>query len=153
MSDRKSHVLIVESRYYDAIAAELLAGATEALEAAGATYERIEVPGAFEIPAAVRFAVEAGGGAQGPFDGYVGLGCVIRGETTHYDYVCQESARGLQDLALQYGIAIGYGVLTTENRDQAWVRADRGQGNKGGTVADACLTMIALRRQFVLDEK
>ena len=153
MSATKPHILIVESRYYDEIAAELLAGATAALEAAGATYERIEVPGAFEIPAAVKFAVEAGGGAQGPFDGYVGLGCVIRGETTHYDYVCQESARGLQDLALQHAIAIGYGVLTTENRDQAWVRADRKQGNKGGTVTDACLAMIALRRQFGLDGK
>jgi len=153
MSTTKPHILIVESRYYDEIAAELLAGATEALEAAGATHEKIEVPGAFEIPAAVKFAVEAGGGGQGPFHGYVGLGCVIRGETTHYDYVCQESARGLQDLALQHAIAIGYGVLTTENRDQAWVRADRKQGNKGGTVADACLAMIALRRQFGLDGK
>lgn len=150
MSASKPHVLIVESRYYEKIAAELLAGAIETLEAAGATYERVEVPGAFEIPAAVRFAVEAGRGAEGPLDGYVGLGCVIRGETTHYDYVCQESARGLQDLALQYGIAIGYGVLTTENRDQAWIRADRGQGNKGGTVAEACLSMIALRHQFGL---
>lgn len=153
MSDTKPHILIVESRYYEDIAAELLAGAVATLDAAGATYECVEVPGAFEIPAAVRFAVAADGGARGPFDGYVGLGCVIRGETTHYDYVCQESARGLQDLALQYGIAIGYGVLTTENRDQAWVRADREQGNKGGTVADACLSMIALRRQFGLDGK
>ena len=153
MNATKPHVLIVESRYYDEIAAELLAGATEALDAAGASCERIEVPGAFEIPAAVRFAVEAGRDVEGAFDGYVGLGCVIRGETTHYDYVCQESARGLQDLALQYGIAIGYGVLTTENREQAWVRADRKQGNKGGTVADACLSMISLRRQFGLDNK
>ncbi len=153
MSDTKTHVLIVESRYYDEIAAELLAGATDALDLAGASYERVEVPGAFEIPAAVRIAVEAGGGAQGSYDGYVGLGCVIRGETSHYDYVCQESARGLQDLALQHGIAVGYGVLTTENSDQAWVRADRQQGNKGGTVAEACLSMIALRRQFGLDKK
>lgn len=153
MNETKPHILIVESRYYDEIAAELLAGTVAALDAAGATYERIEVPGAFEIPAAVRFAVEAGGGEKGPFDGYIGLGCVIRGETTHYDYVCQESARGLQDLALQYGIAIGYGVLTTENRDQAWVRADRKQGDKGGYVANACLSMIALRRQFGLSAK
>lgn len=153
MNATKPHVLIVESRYYEAIAAELIAGAIEALDVAGASYERVEVPGAFEIPTAVRIAVEAGRGERGPFDGYVGLGCVIRGETTHYDYVCQESARGLQDLALQYGIAVGYGVLTTENRDQAWVRADRNQGNKGGTVASACLSMISLRRQFGLDKK
>ncbi len=153
MNEYKPHVLIVESRYYDDIAEELLAGAIEALDTVGATYERVEVPGAFEIPAAVRFAVEAGGGKSGAFDGYIGLGCVIRGQTTHYDYVCQESARGLQDLALQYGIAVGYGVLTTENRDQAWIRADRKQGNKGGVVAQACLTMTALRRQFGLGLK
>ena len=153
MSETNLRVLIVESRYYDKIAAELLAGATKALVAAGVTYERVEVPGAFEIPAAIKFAVEAEGGENGSFDGYVGLGCVIRGETTHYDYVCQESARGLQYLALQHAIAIGYGVLTTENRDQAWVRADRKQGNKGGTVANACLAMIKLRRQFGLDGK
>ena len=153
MTDTKPHLLIVESRYYDDIAAELLAGATEALEVAGSTYQRVEVPGAFEIPAAIKFALEAVRAAQDLFDGYVGLGCVIRGETTHYDYVCQESARGLQDLAVQYAIAIGYGVLTTEDRDQAWVRADRKQGNKGGNVAEACLAMIALRRQFGLNEK
>ena len=153
MSETDLRVLIIESRYYNEIAVELLAGATEALAAAGATYERVEVPGAFEIPAAIKFAVEAERGENGPFDGYVGLGCVIRGETTHYDYVCQESARGLQYLALQHAIAIGYGVLTTENRDQAWVRADRKQGNKGGTVANACLAMINLRRQFGLDGK
>ena len=153
MTDTKPHLLIVESRYYDDIAAELLAGATEALEVAGSTYQRVEVPGAFEIPAAVKFALEAGSAAQDKFDGYIGLGCVIRGETTHYDYVCQESARGLQDLAVQHAIAIGYGVLTTENRDQAWARADRKQGNKGGNVAEACLAMIALRRQFGLNEK
>jgi len=153
MTDTKPHLLIVESRYYDDIAAELLAGATEALEVAGSTYQRVEVPGAFEIPAAVKFALEAGSAVQDKFDGYIGLGCVIRGETTHYDYVCQESARGLQDLAVQHAIAIGYGVLTTEDRDQAWVRADRKQGNKGGNVAEACLAMIALRRQFGLNEK
>lgn len=153
MTDTKPHLLIVESRYYNEIAVELLAGAIEALETANATYKRVEVPGAFEIPAAIKFALEAGSGAPYLFDGYVGLGCVIRGETTHYDYVCQESARGLQDLALQYAIAIGYGVLTTENRDQAWARADRMQGNKGGTATEACLAMIALRRQFGLNEK
>lgn len=153
MIEDKPHILIVESRYYEDIADELLAGTIAALDAAGATYERVEVPGAFEIPAAVRFAVEAGSGEQGPFDGYIGLGCVIRGETTHYDYVCQESARGLQDLALQYGIALAYGILTCENGDQARVRAGRNQGNKGGTVANACLSMIALRQRFGLGRK
>lgn len=151
MTETKPHILIVESRYYDAIAAEMLAGVTEALGAAGASYELVEVPGAFEIPAAVRIAVEACEKGKRSFDGYIGLGCVIRGETTHYDYVCQESARGLQDLALKHGIPIGYGVLTCENRDQAMVRADRKQGNKGGFVAKACLSMVALRGHFGLD--
>jgi 6,7-dimethyl-8-ribityllumazine synthase len=143
MTVSNPHVLIVESRYYDEIAAELLYGATAALEEDGASFDRIEVPGAFEIPAAVRIAF-----AAHRYDGYVTLGCVIRGETTHYDYVCGESARGLQDLAVRHGLAIGYGILTCENRDQAWVRADRQQGDKGGVAVRACLSMIALRRKF-----
>lgn len=150
MNGKNPHILIVESRYYDEIAEEMLSGVTEALGTAGASYELVEVPGAFEIPAAVRIAVEACEKGNRSFDGYIGLGCVIRGETTHYDYVCQESARGLQDLALKYGIPIGYGVLTCENRDQAMVRADRKQGDKGGFVAKACLAMVALRGHFGL---
>ena len=84
------------------------------------------------------------------YDGYVALGCVIRGETTHYDYVCIESARGLQDLALRHNAAIGYGILTVENDDQAWARAKVDQKNKGGAVASACLDMIRLKRHFGL---
>jgi len=137
-------VLIVEARFYEDIADELAAGAMAALEAAGMTVERIAVPGAFEIPAAIAMA-EAG---QRSFDGYVALGCVIRGETTHYDYVCGESARGLQTLAVERRLAIGYGILTTENRMQAWARADRSQGDKGAAAADACLQMMALRERF-----
>ncbi len=145
MTGSNPHVLIVESRYYDKIAEEQINGAIAVLEAASTSFDRIEVPGAFEIPAAVRIAFEAR-----RYDGYVALGCVIRGETTHYDYVCGESARGLQDLAVRHGLAIGYGILTCENQDQAWVRADRQQGDKGGVAVRACLSMIALRRKFGL---
>ena len=144
----------------DACRAAIAALGRQALEAAGATYDRIAVPGAFEIPAAINFAIQAGGdAAHAPandeaaaprYDGYVALGCVIRGETTHYDYVCVESARGLQDLALRHNAAIGYGILTVENDDQAWARAKVDQKNKGGAVANACLDMIRLKRHFGL---
>ncbi len=144
------HVLIVEARFYDDIADELAKGAIAALEAAGATYDRLEVPGAFELPAAIRMnikAMELVGGRK-RYDGYVALGCVIRGETSHYDYVCGECARGLMDLTLQYSLAIGFGVLTVENRDQAWARAATDQLDKGGTVAKAALRMIEVKREF-----
>jgi 6,7-dimethyl-8-ribityllumazine synthase len=145
------HLLIVEAPYYAAIAAELRAGAVEALEAAGATCEIIQVPGAFEIPAAIAhyagLHLSAGQTPSRLFDGFVALGCVIRGETTHYDYVCGESARGLQDLALRHGLAIGFGILTTENGDQAWARALRAKKNKGAEAALAALAMVALRRR------
>lgn len=144
------HLLIVCSPYYEEITAALMEGATKALEAAGATFDRIDVPGAFEIPAAIRFAADATEAGRANYDGYVGLGCVIRGETSHYDYVCGESARGLQELAIKDRLAIGYGVLTVENRDQAWARASVDKGNKGGFVADAALSMIALKQKFGL---
>ncbi len=137
------HILIVDARFYDDIADELVKGAVAELEASGASFERITVPGCFEIPAAIGFAI-----GSGAFDGYIALGCVIRGETTHYDYVCGESARGLADLALERDVAIGYGILTTENRDQAWARAWTNEINKGATAAKACLAMVALKRRF-----
>ena len=144
------HVLIVEARFYEDIADELAKGAIAALETAGATHDRLEVPGAFELPAAIRMnikAMERVGGRK-RYDGYVALGCVIRGETSHYDYVCGECARGLMDLTLQYSLAIGFGVLTVENRDQAWARAATDQLDKGGTVAKAALRMIEVKREF-----
>jgi len=146
------NIMIVEARFYPDIAEELATGAITALKEAGAGYEIFQVPGAFEIPAAIRMAVRANELEVGRrrFDGYVALGCVIRGETTHYDYVCAESARGLQDLALKYALAIGYGILTVENRDQAWERAKRDRRNKGGDAARACLAMIELKRRFGL---
>ncbi|MDH3241409.1 MAG: 6,7-dimethyl-8-ribityllumazine synthase [Alphaproteobacteria bacterium] len=142
------HILIVEARFYDDIADELVKGATRALDEAQATYERVSVPGAFEIPAAIRLAMDAKTDGETRFDGYVALGCVIRGETTHYDYVCGESARGLQDLALSHKLAIGYGILTVENRDQAWARGAVDRGDKGRAAVDACLAMVGLARRF-----
>ena len=146
------HIMLVEARYYAHIADELARGAIAALDAAGASYERFTVPGAFEIPAAIRFAVEAQarGAREARFDGYVALGCVIRGETTHYDYVCGESARGLMDLACQHRIALGYGILTVENGKQAWARAGVTEKNKGGDAVRACLDMIQHKRNFGL---
>ncbi|MBT3369647.1 MAG: 6,7-dimethyl-8-ribityllumazine synthase [Rhodospirillaceae bacterium] len=144
------HLLIIEAPYYRQISDELGKGAAAALDAAGATYDRLEVPGAFEIPAAIRMnikAMELVGGRR-RYDGYIALGCVIRGETTHYDYVCGECARGLMDLSLEFSIAVGFGVLTVENEAQAWARASLDKGNKGGVVADAALRMIEVKREF-----
>ncbi|MBU0723552.1 MAG: 6,7-dimethyl-8-ribityllumazine synthase [Alphaproteobacteria bacterium] len=140
-----TNVLIVEARFYEDLADELVKGAIAALEAAGIGYERVAVPGAFEIPAAIAFAARSD-----RFAGYIALGCVIRGETTHYDYVCGESARGLQDLAIQRNLAIGYGILTCENGEQAWARASVAKKNKGKDAAEACLAMIALKQRFGL---
>jgi 6,7-dimethyl-8-ribityllumazine synthase len=149
------HIMIVEARYYAHISDELAKGAIAALDSAGASYERFAVPGAFEIPAAIRYAVEAQarGAREARFDGYLALGCVIRGETTHYDYVCNESAGGLQRLALEYNLAVGFGILTVENEAQALARARVDKKNKGGEAANACLAMIELRRHFGLGRR
>jgi 6,7-dimethyl-8-ribityllumazine synthase len=149
MSD-EPHIMIALSRYYEAVAEQLLAGALAVLEEAGASYELYEVPGAFEIPAAMATAIRSPefSGGRRRFDGYIALGCVIRGETTHYDYVCGECARGLQDLAVGHCLALGFGVLTTENMDQAMARAEVNRGNKGADAANACLRMVEFKRQF-----
>ena len=136
-------ILIVEARFYEDIADALVDGAMGVLESAGADVERLAVPGAFEIPAAIRLALDSG-----RYDGFVALGCVIRGDTTHYDYVCGESARGLNQLAIDRKACIGYGILTVENREQAWARARADRANKGADVANACLRMIEIKRQF-----
>ncbi len=149
-ADSPPNILIVEARFYEDIADELAKGAIRELDRRGATYERIAVPGAFEIPAAIVMSERAAdpAEAQPRFDGYLALGCVIRGETSHYDYVCGESARKLQDIACQEALAIGYGILTCENRDQAWARASVDGKNKGRDVADACLRMLEVKRHF-----
>ncbi len=114
-----------------------------AVQAACATYDIVQVPGAFEIPTTIRLALNSG-----KYDGYVALGCVIRGETSHYDYVCGESARGLMELGLQHCAAIGYGILTVENAEQAWMRARVSEGNKGRNAVEACLRLITLKQKF-----
>jgi 6,7-dimethyl-8-ribityllumazine synthase len=141
---RPPHILLVEAPYYAHIAAELRRGAERALDAAGATHERIVVPGAFEIPAAIAVSARA----TQRFDGFVALGCVIRGETTHYDHICAESARGLQDLAVRDGVAIGYGILTVENEAQALVRASPEDRDKGGEAVRACVAIVDLKRRL-----
>jgi 6,7-dimethyl-8-ribityllumazine synthase len=148
----KPHILIVEARFYEEIADELVKGAQAVLKKAGVTYDRLTVPGAFEIPAAIRMALRAMHfhPHRRRYDGYVALGCVIRGETTHYDYICSESARGLQDLALEFTLALGYGILTVENEAQALERARMDRKDKGGDAARACLAMIEAKRQFGL---
>jgi 6,7-dimethyl-8-ribityllumazine synthase len=147
-------ILIVEARFYADISDALLAGATAALKAAGAEYETVTVPGALEIPGAIAMANASGHAAGAAFDGYVALGCVIRGETTHYDTVAGESARGIMDLSVQERLAIGNGILTVENEDQAFARtrADRVE-DKGGNAAKAALAMIALRKRFSLGRR
>ena len=146
------HIMIVESRYYEEIAQELITSVIKELDDAGATYERFEVPGAFEIPTAIKYAIRSMdfSSVHDRFDGYIALGCVIKGQTSHYDYVCGESARGLQDLALQHSLALGYGILTVENRDQAMARAKRSEQDRGGHAARACLRMLELKRHFHL---
>jgi 6,7-dimethyl-8-ribityllumazine synthase len=140
--DKPVRLAIVVAPYYRDIADNLIAGAKAEIEAAGGTHEVIEVPGALEVPTAIRIAYR-----QSNFDGFVALGCVIRGETTHYDTVCNDSSRAIQLLGLQ-GACIGNGILTVESYDQAAVRADPHGQNKGGGAAAAALHLIALTRRF-----
>ena len=140
--DKPAKLLIVVAPYYRDIADDLIAGAVAEIEAAGAVHDLVEVPGALEIPPAIGMA-----GRLSNYDGYVALGCVIRGETTHYDTVCNDSSRGLMLLGLQ-GLCIGNGILTVENRQQAVVRADPADQNKGGGAAAAALHLLALARRW-----
>ncbi|MCO5058870.1 MAG: 6,7-dimethyl-8-ribityllumazine synthase [Rhizobiaceae bacterium] len=144
----KPHLLIVEARFYDDLADALLDGAKAALDEAGASYEVVTVPGALEIPAVISFALDGADDDGTDYDGFVALGCVIRGETYHFDIVANESCRALMDLAVAESIAIGNGILTVENDAQAWVRARRSEGDKGGFAARAALTMIRLREKL-----
>jgi len=134
-------VLIVEARFYPHISDALLDGAAHALEEADVPFERLEVPGALEIPAAIRLAA-------GRFDGFVALGCVIRGETFHFEIVASESARGLMDLAVHDGLCIGNGILTVEDEAQAMQRALRSGFDKGGDAARACLALMRTKARF-----
>ncbi|HEX3486907.1 MAG TPA: 6,7-dimethyl-8-ribityllumazine synthase [Micropepsaceae bacterium] len=134
-------VLIVEARFYPEISDALYEGAARALESAGVASERVSVPGALEIPAAIKFA-------GGCFDGFIALGCVIRGETHHFEIVANESARGLMDLMIRDGLCIGNGILTVEDEEQAVVRARPDEDDKGGDAARACLALMALKSRF-----
>jgi len=140
--------LIVEARFYDAVGALLLEGARRALAAAGATFDLVSVAGALEIPLGLAIALDAAEAGGRPYDGAVALGCVVRGETYHFEIVASESARALMDLALERKLALGNGVLTTETIAQAEERADPGRGDKGGEAARAALTLAALKRSL-----
>lgn len=144
----KAHLLIVEARFHDDLADALLDGATTALDEAGATYDVVTVPGSLEIPAVITFALDGAAEGGTNYDGFVALGTVVRGDTYHFDIVANESSRALMDLSVQDSVCIGNGILTTENDAQAWTRAKRSEGDKGGFAARAALTMIALKEQF-----
>jgi len=147
MSSAKPHILIAEARFYDDIGDLLLAGTTAVLDEFGVTYESVQVAGALELPAAILMA-HAGKAKQ--FDAYIALGCVIRGETYHFEVVSNESARGLMDLSIQHGLAIANGILTCETREQAITRADPAQKDKGGSFARAALDMWAFKKEMGL---
>jgi 6,7-dimethyl-8-ribityllumazine synthase len=141
--------LVVEARYYEAIGADLLAGATRAIEAAGATYDLISVAGALEIPAGMAIALDAAKAAGRAYDGAVALGCVVRGETFHFEIVAGESARALMDMSVERRLALGNGILTTETIAQAEERADPERGDKGGDAAWAAIGLAHLARRLV----
>lgn len=135
--------LIIEARFYTEIADMMADGAIRVLEAAGMTCERVAVPGSLEIPAALQFAAESG-----QYDAFVVLGCVIRGETRHFDIVCDESNRGVYAVTLAHGLALGNGILTVDTLDQALERADVNRLDKGGDAARAAVTMLNLKRRW-----
>jgi 6,7-dimethyl-8-ribityllumazine synthase len=141
-------ILIVEARFYEHISDALLKGAKRVLGEAGAQYDRIAVPGALEVPAGIAIAVDAATKKRAPYDGVVALGCVIQGETYHFELVSNESARGLMDLSIDRQLAIGNGILTVDNEAQALARSTDDGRNKGASAARAALTMIALKRSL-----
>ena len=143
----KKKVLIVDANFYEDLASELVRGAVAELEKMGISYERLSVPGALEIPSAISL-VSRGNEAK-LFAGYIALGCVIRGETSHYDIVCGESARGLSKLALDRNLAIGNGILTVDNWEQAWARASVLKKNKGRDAAIACLSLFEIKQRHI----
>jgi len=148
-SDGKgARILIVEARFYEAIADALLAGATRALEQAQATFDRISVPGSLEIPTAIALALDAARRRRRSYDGAVALGCVIRGETIHFEIVSHQSARGLMEVSLARGVPIGNGIVTVENETQAFARARMEDQDKGGDAARAALALVALKRRL-----
>ncbi|PZR30798.1 6,7-dimethyl-8-ribityllumazine synthase [Caulobacter segnis] len=150
MVEDNIRLLIVEGRSHSGVSDELLRGAAQAIEGYGAEYDVITVSSALQIPTAVALAEDAGQGPVGVrYDGYVALGCVIRGETYHFELVANETARGLQDLGIGRRLPIGFGVLAVDDEQQAWARAKVSEGDRGGAAAKACLETIALKRQLL----
>ena len=145
-----ARVLIIQSPYYGDIAREMLAGATAEIEAAGARHETVSVPGALEIPQALGIYMDSDASIE--FDGVVALGCVIRGETSHYDIVCENANHWLYTTANEFGMPVGNAILTVDSHEQAMARASGGRAGKGGDAAYACLTLIALRRKLQADD-
>ena len=143
-----ARILVVEARFYDDIADALLAGATSALAAAGAAFDRLSVPGSLEVPPAIAIAIEAAERAGAPYDGAVALGCVIRGDTIHFEIVSTQSARALMDLSVARRFPIGNGILTVDNDAQAWTRARPEEADKGGDAARAALALVRLKRRL-----
>ena len=146
-SGKGARILIVEARFYDDIADALLAGASKVLKEAAAVFDCVTVPGSLEIPAAIAIAVDAAKRRRRPYDGVVALGCVIRGDTIHFDIVSHQSARGLMDLSVARQLPIGNGIITVDNEEQAWLRARPEEQDKGGNAARAALLMVGLKRQ------
>ncbi len=142
-----ARILVVEARFYDAISDALLAGASKALDEAHATWDSIVVPGALEIVPAIAIAVEAANRQKKPYDGAVALGCVIQGQTFHFDIVAMQSARALIDYSVRNGFPIGNGILTVDTEEQAWARARLTEGDKGGDAVRAALALIDIKRQ------
>jgi 6,7-dimethyl-8-ribityllumazine synthase len=147
-SVKSARILVVEARYYDDIADALLAGAKKALHEAGALFDCISVPGSLEIPTAIAIALDAAQKKRRPYDGAVALGCVIRGETIHFEIVSHESARGLLDLSVARGIPIGNGIITVENEAQAKARVSVDDQDKGGGAVRAALTLVGLKKRL-----
>jgi 6,7-dimethyl-8-ribityllumazine synthase len=151
----KSCVLIVEARFYEDIADEMAGGAVAVLDQAGIVHERMAVPGVFEVPAAIRFAIRAmeTHSATTDYAGFIALGAVIRGETDHYDHICRESSHALMEIAVHQAVALGFGILTCDTKDQAQTRAGISQGNKGADAARACLRMMDIKKELRLAQR
>jgi 6,7-dimethyl-8-ribityllumazine synthase len=143
-----ARILVVEARFYDDIADALLAGAVRALEAAGASFESLSVPGSLEVPPAIAIALEAAERSGRPYDGAIALGCVIRGDTIHFEIVSTQSARALMDLSVARRVPIGNGILTVDTDAQAWSRARPDEADKGGDAARAALALVRLKRRL-----
>jgi 6,7-dimethyl-8-ribityllumazine synthase len=143
-----ARALIVEARFYDDIQDALLEGAVAELKAAGVAYEVITVPGALEIPAAIAMAIDSAEHGGKPYDAAIALGCVIRGETIHFEIVSMESSRGLMDISVARKFPLGNGILTVNTEEQAWARARAGELNKGGDAARAAIAMLRIKRRL-----